>query len=90
MAGTKNRSGGPRPGAGRPRKPPAVNRHIDPLQFLLDVVRGAIDPTTLQVKAAIAAVQYVHARKGVQGARDLRPAGSSGSRFETSPPPRRH
>lgn len=34
----------------------------DPLQFLLDVAQGLIDPTNTQLKAAIAAAQYLHPR----------------------------
>jgi phage terminase small subunit len=80
MAGVKGRSGGPRPnsggarpGAGRKPKPkqePAVVGQIDPLAFLQGVMRGEIDATALQVRAAVAAAQYVHTKKHDGGKRD--------------------
>lgn len=67
MAGVKGRSGGARPGAGRPKKEQpetVVVSERDPLQFLLDVMQGLIEPTMAQLKAAQAAAQYVHPKKG--------------------------
>lgn len=76
MAGAKGRSGGPRanaggarPGAGRPKKdkepkPPAQVAERDPLQFLLDVMQGLVEANPTQLRAAIAATQYMHAKKG--------------------------
>lgn len=69
MAGVKGRSGGPRPnsggarpGAGRkPKAPDVQSLAVSPLQFLEAVMRGAIDPTAAQLKAAIAAAKYRHA-----------------------------
>lgn len=61
MAGVKGRSGGARPGAGRPpKKPPSVDVLLDPLAFLEAVMRGLIDPSPSQLKAAIAAAKYRH------------------------------
>lgn len=69
MAGVKGRSGGPRPnsggarpGAGRKPKAPDVQPlSVSPLQFLESVMRGLINPTAAQLKAAIAAAKYRHA-----------------------------
>jgi|SRR5574337_1044891 len=69
MAGAKGRSGGARPGAGRkPRpKPPQADpprtETRDPLEFLLDVMQGVVTPTREQLRAAVAATQYLHAKK---------------------------
>lgn len=76
MAGVKGRSGGARPGSGRkpkpkePPAPPAVVASRDPLEFLLDVMQGAVTPTKEQLRAAIAATQYKHPKKGDAGKRD--------------------
>lgn len=97
MAGVKGRSGGARPGAGRkpkPKEPPkqpeqAASR--DPLEFLLDVMQGAIAPTREQMRAAIAATQYKHPKKGdagkKEGATEKAKAAASG-KFGSSQPPR--
>lgn len=78
MAGVKGRSGsgGARPGAGRPAKPkepektPEVCDERDPLEFLLKVMQGTVDPTPSQLRAAVAAAQYVHLKKGDGGKKD--------------------
>ena len=54
--------GGARPGAGRKPKPPAYTDERDPLEFLLDVMQGKVAANQVQVRAAIAAVQYLHTR----------------------------
>jgi len=66
MAGVKGKSGGARPGAGRkpdPKPETVVSGIRDPLEFLLDVQQGLIEPTPSQLRAAIAAAQYLHAKK---------------------------
>lgn len=82
MAGIKGKSGGPRknsggarPGAGRKPKPKAAPVVIDAggldmLALLQKVALGHIDATTIQVRAAIAAVQYTHIKKGDGGKKD--------------------
>lgn len=73
MAGVKGRSGGARPGAGRkpgPKPEPAVNPGVEPLAFLEGVMQGTIEATPLQVRAAIAAAQYRHMKKGDGGKKD--------------------
>ena len=73
MAGAKGRSGGARPGAGRKPKngesaaqdgenqKPVVLPDFDMLEMLQSVALGRVEATALQVRAAIAAVQYTHA-----------------------------
>lgn len=73
MAGVKGKSGGPRvnsggarPGAGRPPKPAPELVEIpecDMLTLLQDVALGRVEASVIQVRAAIAAVQYTHAKK---------------------------
>lgn len=78
MAGVKGRSGGPRAnsggaraGAGRPKKAQqepvviaAPANEADMLALLKQIALGHVDATQIQVRAAIAAVQYTHAKKG--------------------------
>jgi phage terminase small subunit len=92
MAGVKGRSGGYREGAGRkpaPKPEPVSVEGRDPLDFLLDVMQGTIDPTPSQLKAAIAATQYVHTKKGEGGKKEQRQADAEGvaGRFNAAKPP---
>lgn len=72
MAGVKGRSGGARPGAGRPRKErdPADDLTIatsgdqSPLEFLLSVMNDNAIADKLRLEAAKTAAQYVHPKKG--------------------------
>lgn len=80
MAGVKGKSGGPRknaggtrPGAGRKPKPKPEVVEIearDMLQLLQDVALGRVEASTVQVRAAIAAVQYTHTKKGDGGKKE--------------------
>lgn len=100
MAGKPGRSGGPRPnsggarpGAGRPPKetpPPTPTDKRDPLEFLLDVMQGLCEPSPDQLKAAIAATQYLHAKKGDGGKKEgeLAAAKKVASKYAVSTPPR--
>ncbi len=103
MAGVKGRSGGARPnsggarpGAGRKPKPkpdPVVIEQpegVDMLKLLQDVALGKLDATPLQVRAAIAAVQYTHNRKGDNGKREAQAERSkrAARKFVASAPPR--
>ncbi|WJJ94009.1 hypothetical protein [Neopusillimonas aromaticivorans] len=80
MAGVKGRSGGARSGAGRPRKTPAAEQQSAPVQIeadsMLDMLQkvalGQVEATALQVRAAIAAVQYTHVKAGDGGKKDAR------------------
>lgn len=75
MAGVKGRSGGARPGAGRkpaPKVPPTPQGDVDMLQMLQNVALGKIEATPLQVRAAVAAVQYTHTKRGDGGKKEER------------------
>ena len=78
MAGVKGRSGGARPGAGRkpnppaPREEPILHAGDDALALLHDIAFGRLDATSLQLRAAIAAVQYTHVKKHDGGIKDER------------------
>lgn len=92
MAGVKGRSGGSRPGSGRPPKeqpPIALQEGGDPLEFLHRVWRGEVAPTDQQLKAAIEACRYVHKKPGGAGKkeaqREAADAVASGSRFGGRP-----
>lgn len=98
MAGVKGRSGGSRantggarPGAGRKPKPlPAVIEGNDTLQLLQDIAFGRIPATTIQVRAAIAAVQYTHVKKSDGGKKEetQERAEQAASKFRRSVPPK--
>ena len=94
MAGKPGRSGGARPGAGRkaaPRPEPIpVTGDGDMLSLLQQVALGTLDATPLQVRAAIAAVQYTHAKKGEGGKKDEaadRSKRAAGGKFAAAAPP---
>lgn len=96
MAGTKGKSGGARPGAGRPPKPkpvPVPVQHAgdrDMLKMLQDVALGIVQASPIQVRAAIAAVQYTHVKRGDGGKKDdaaEKAVKASGGRFASSAPP---
>lgn len=92
MAGVKGKSGGARAGAGRKPKPkpdPVSLGGRDMLQVLQDVALGLVDATPLQVRAAIAAVQYTHAKKGEGGKKEDKQdaAAKVASKFGARPAP---
>jgi hypothetical protein len=63
----------------------------DMLQLLKDIALGRVEATGLQVRAAIAAVQYTHTKKGDGGKKDeeaekAKKAGAG--RFAAAAPPR--
>jgi phage terminase small subunit len=64
----------------------------DMLQLLQDIALGKVEATGIQVKAAVAAVQYTHAKKGESGKKEEKKAAAgaiAGGRFApTAPPPR--
>jgi phage terminase small subunit len=101
MAGVKGRSGGPRPnsggdrpGAGRPPKPPAppvvIDGDVDMLKLLQDVALGRIDASPIQVRAAIAAVQYTHTKRADGGKKEEQQEAAKkvAGRFSASAPPK--
>ncbi len=97
MAGVKGRSGGARNNAGRKKKetpppaPPVVIDGCDMLKMLQDVALGRVDATALQVRAAIAAVQYTHTKKSDGGKKEEqadKAQKAATGKFAASAPPR--
>lgn len=112
MAGVKGRSGGARPGAGRPRKKvvedslepqahggalkrsntaPVPQDDQDMLTLLQRIALGQTEASALQVRAAIAAVQYTHIKAGEGGKKEAKDAAAkkaASGRFATRQPPR--
>ncbi len=73
MAGVKGKSGGVRAGAGRKpaaKQQPAPIPPTDMLTLLQNVALGKTEATPLQVRAAIAAVQYTHTKRSDGGKKD--------------------
>jgi len=68
MAGVKGRSGGARPGAGRPKKEPTLIDlgavYDDPEKFLRAVMNDTQTDAKLRVDAAKALMPFVHPKKG--------------------------
>lgn len=68
MAGQPGRSGGARPGAGRPKKEPVVlvlaSTYDDPEKFLRAVMNDSGSDAKLRVDAAKALMPFVHPKKG--------------------------
>jgi len=101
MAGVKGRSGGARPntggarpGAGRPKKAPPspvvlASPDRDMLELLQDIATGKTDATLIQVRAAIAAVQYTHTKRADGGKKEeqAEKAKKAASKFAASAPP---
>lgn len=88
--------GGSRPGAGRKPAPkaPALPLDVvggsDPLKFLVAVMDDVEAEPALRVRAAIAAVQYTHAKIGEGGKKDAanKAAQAVGAgKFGARPPP---
>ena len=102
MSGVKGKSGGPRknaggarPGAGRkpkPKAPPVVIDHEgrDMLTLLQNVALGLTEASTIQVRAAIAAVQYTHTKKGDGGKKEeqAEKAKRAAGKFSATAPPK--
>lgn len=94
MAGVKGKSGGARPGAGRkPKEKPGVvpvEGVNDMLELLQQVALGRVEANALQVRAAIAAVQYTHMKKGDGGKKDEAAdrARKAAGKFGATAPPR--
>ena len=92
--GARPNSGGARPGAGRKPKPKPEAPQIeeqDMLKILQDIARGFIPATSIQVRAAIAAVQYTHVKKGDGGKKDEqadKAKAVAAGKFSAAAPPR--
>lgn len=69
---------------------PVEMEERDMLQLLQDVALGRVAATTLQVRAAIAAVQYTHTKKGDGGKKDGQheAAKKAAGRFVPAAPPK--
>jgi len=62
------------------------------LQLLKDIAMGKIEASPIQVRAAIAAVQYTHAKVGEGGKKEQakdKAGQAAGGRFGPRPPPPR-
>lgn len=96
MEKAKSKRGGYRPGAGRKPKPKAddtpvlIEGDVDMLELLQNVALGKTAANALQVRAAIAAVQYTHVKRGDGGKKDeqQRAAEEAASRFKRQSPPK--
>ncbi len=94
MAGQPGRSGGARPGAGRPKKTPAVLplavQYSDPLDFLKAVMNDTGAEAKLRVDAARALMPFVHQKKGEGGKKEQagEKAKAVASRFGQAAAPR--
>ncbi|MCY1356954.1 hypothetical protein D9M68_176470 [compost metagenome] len=64
---------------------------MDMLGLLQEIALGRLDVSDRQLRAAIAAVQYTHAKKGEGGKKDERAeaAKAAGKKFGSTPPPLR-
>lgn len=103
MAGVKGMKGGggARPGSGRKRKPVSDEKEVmqapvpqgdkDMLQLLQDVALGRTEATALQVRAAIAAVQYTHTKRSDGGKKEeqAEKAKKVAGKFSAATPPLR-
>lgn len=98
MTAPKGTHGGARAGAGRKLKPIAVvlpptdpvPQGQDMLRFLQDVALGRIEANATQVRAAVAAVQYTHAKRGEGGKKDEqadRAKKAASGKFAAAAPP---
>lgn len=94
MAGKPGRSGGARPGAGRPPKEPTILQlaatYDDPEKFLRAVMNDSMSEAKLRVDAAKALMPYIHAKKGEVGKKDQRQADANkvAGRFSAAMPPK--
>lgn len=100
MAGVKGKSGGPRPNSGgarpnsgrKPKPKPEIVpiAECDMLTLLQDIALGRVEASPIQVRAAIAAVQYTHTKRGDGGKKDEvadKAKKASGGKFATAAPP---
>lgn len=103
MAGVKGMKGGggARPGAGRKPKPKPESAPVAPvvieqgerdmLKLLQDVALGIVEATPIQVRAAIAAVQYTHTKRADGGKKEEQAEKAkkvAGGKFAAAAPPK--
>jgi hypothetical protein len=74
----------------RSKAEPVVIEGDDTLKLLQDIAFGRVDATNIQVRAAIAAVQYTHTKRGDGGKKDEKnnKAKEVASRFAPAAPPK--
>ncbi len=95
MSGVKGRSGGARVGAGRkPSEKPqtvVIEGEYDMLEMLQKIALGHIEVTPLQLRAAIAAVQYTHTKRSDGGKKEEKEANAKrvAGKFASAAPPLR-
>jgi phage terminase small subunit len=95
MAGKPGRSGGARPGAGRPPKDPDIlaiaATYDDPMKFLRAVMNDSATEAKLRVDAAKALMPFVHQKLGEGGKKEARQEAAKkvASRFAPAAPPLR-
>lgn len=95
MAGKPGRSGGARPGAGRPKKEPAIltmaATYDDPAKFLRAVMNDSGSEAKLRVDAAKALMPFVHQKLGEGGKKNAKAEAAkkaAGGRFAPKSPPK--
>lgn len=95
MAGKPGRSGGARPGAGRPPKEPTILEvaatYKDPLKFLEAVMNDSQTDAKMRVDAAKAMLPYVHQKLGEGGKKDAAADAAkkaASGKFAPSAPPK--
>ncbi|MGT2460033.1 hypothetical protein ACU4GI_45845 [Cupriavidus basilensis] len=75
----------------RQKATPVALEERDMLTLLQDIALGQVEATSLQVRAAIAAVQYTHAKKGEGGKKDdaaAKAKAAAGGKYATRQGPR--
>ncbi|WP_198116915.1 hypothetical protein [Massilia rhizosphaerae] len=94
MTGKPGRSGGARPGAGRPKKQPVTLplavHYDDPLVFLKAVMNDPGTEAKMRVDAAKALMPFVHVKKGEGGKKEQKQADAEkvASKFSQAAAPR--
>lgn len=85
----------PQPHGGALKRSKAVlveHADMDMLQLLQEIALGRLDATTVQVRAAVAAVQYTHTKRGDGGKKEEKQDAAEKAgrgRFGAPPPPPR-
>lgn len=86
----KKNWGGSRTGAGRPKKETEGNSFADPLEFLKAVWKGELEANAGQIRAAQAALPFLHKKLGEGGkkAQKQEAASQVAGRFSAGAPPK--
>lgn len=94
--GARPNTGGYRPGAGRKPNPPEPFIEVlqdgedDALKLLQDIAFGRVEVNQIQLRAAIAAVQYTHTKTHDGGKKELQQKNAKkvAGKFTTNKPPK--